>query len=704
VKAFFRKGLVAIIGLCVALAAIRACDGSVVAVMERAAAWQLDNPSPKWKSTEWHNAAFYAGVMALSEESTNPRFRDAMMRMGESSHWRLGVRVYHADDQAVGQTYADLFALTHDARMIGPMQERFDYVLAHPKNDDLVFDKVANPDFIDHWSWCDSLFMAPPAWAKLARVTGDSRYLDFAIGRWWVTSDYLYQKSDHLYFRDSTYFDRREKNGSRVYWARGNGWVLAGLVRMLEEMPRDNPARPRFLEQYRQMAERIAGLQDPDGFWHSSLLDPQEYPMKESSGTGFFCYALAWGINGGILDRAHYEPVVTRAWAALLTCIEPSGRLNHVQPVGSTPVTFDGNSTEPYGVGAFLLAGSEMARLAPLVQTALLTPPEKARLIELTRDDASAHAQASALISRADAALLHVPNPIREILTEGKLAGDPVKVATQESLKDMQDLWCLGFAYLLTGDAPYADKTRLIVLAWSRINHPTGDPIDETNLEPLIVAYDLTRATYPDADKAEADSYLRRLIKAEWGARQLATNWQSHRLKIVGLAAYVLRDEALVSKAIEGFKGQVDANLNADGSSYDFIERDALHYHVYDLEPLLALSIAAHRHGLDLYDYAGAKGGSLRKSVNFLVPYCSGEMQHHEFVNSKVRFDRERAKNGEKGYQTGHLFRAEEGLKALSLAAYFDDSFAPVLASLASRSDDPTIHWNLLIDEAARLN
>jgi hypothetical protein len=333
-------------------------------------------------------------------------------------------------------------------------------------------------------------------------------------------------------------------------------------------------------------------------------------------------------------------------------------------------------------------------------QYALFTASEKGRLIELTREDASAHLQSVALIHRADEALRQTPKPIRLIQTEGKLAGDPVKVATQAALRDMQALTDLGYAYLLTGDSRYADKARLFVLAWARINQPTGDPIDETNLEPLIVSYDLTRSSYSDEDKSAADGYLRRLIHAEWGARQVTNNWQSHRLKIVGLAAYVLGDDALVARAIDGMREQINVNLNADGSSYDFIERDALHYHVYDLEPLLTLAIAASNHGLDLYDFKGARGGSLRLSVYFLIPYCTGEMQHHEFVNSKVEFDRKRAQNGESGYQIGHLFRPKEGLKALCLASYFDEAASLALRPLVGQSSDPMVQWTLLLNAA----
>jgi unsaturated rhamnogalacturonyl hydrolase len=333
------------------------------AVLERVADWQLAHPAAKWKPTEWHNAAFYTGVMALDEVAGSRRFRIAMAKMGAGNDWKLGPRRYHADDTAVGQTYADLYLLDREPRMIAAMRARFDFILAHPNGDNLLADKATNPDYLDRWSWCDALFMAPPAWAKLSQATGDPRYLDYAVTRWSVTSDFLYDPAEHLYYRDSHAFALREKNGARVFWARGNGWVMAGLARMLQAMPPDHPGRPRFAAQFREMADRIADLQGQDGFWRASLLDPATYPMQESSGTGFFCYALAWGLNERILDRDRYLPVVRHAWDALLACVEPDGKVDHVQPVGFTPVTFDPASTEPYGVGAFLLAGRQMIRL-----------------------------------------------------------------------------------------------------------------------------------------------------------------------------------------------------------------------------------------------------------------------------------------------------------------------------------------------------
>ena len=268
----------------------------------------------------------------------------------------------------------------------------------------------------------------------------------------------------------------------------------------------------------------------------------------------------------------------------------------------------------------------------------------------------------------------------------------------------MRALAVLGYAYEITGEAKYAEKTREFIVAWAETNQPTGDPIDETYLEPLLVAYDQTRDTFSRETRETADAYLRKIIRAEQGARQVINNWQSHRVKIVGLAAYVLKDDILIAQAIKGFKDQIAANLKPDGSSYDFHERDALHYHVYDLEPLLTLAIAAHNNGLNLYDFPGKDGASLRRSVQFLIPYCIGEKEHHEFVHSNVEFDRKRAANGEKGYQTGHLFRPEEGFNALSLAAYLDESVDPVVARLAGQNTNLMGTWTLILVQASRPN
>lgn len=333
---------------------------AILTAMERVADWQLANPS-RHRPTDWTQGAGYTGMMALAGISKNRKYFDAMLQMAEANQWQLGPSKYFADDHAVGQVYVELWQYAHEDRMIQPMRAQFDGILSNPPQFDTLDFKQKG--IRDLWSWCDSLFMAPPAWIRLWAATGEKKYLDFAIANWWRTSDYLYDKTEHLYFRDSTYFDKREANGAKIFWGRGNGWVMGGLVRVLQYLPKDHPDRGRFEAQFKEMAAKILTCQQPDGLWRSSLLDPNSYPLKETSGSGFYTCALAWGINQGLLERAVYEPAVRKAWAALVECVAPDGKLTHVQPIGGDPKTFKEDATEVYAVGAFLLAGSEVYRM-----------------------------------------------------------------------------------------------------------------------------------------------------------------------------------------------------------------------------------------------------------------------------------------------------------------------------------------------------
>jgi rhamnogalacturonyl hydrolase YesR len=333
---------------------------SILATMKQVADWQLVQP-PKRATDEWTYGALYAGMMALSHVSDSPKYHDAMMEMGKQHEWKPAKRLYHADDHCVCQTYLDLYLQHRDPAMLSPTKERLDFILAQPSTNVLQFNiKGAS----DRWAWCDAVFMGPPAWLRLYSATSDKRYLDFMEREWRATSDYLYDKEQHLYYRDSNYFEKREANGKKVFWSRGNGWVLAGLARILQVLPPEHPQRKFYQQQYQEMAAKVASLQSEDGLWRSSLLDPDSYPLKETSGSGFYTFALGWGVNRGVLDRAIYEPVVRKAWRGLLECVTPEGKLEHVQPIGADPKRFEPTHSDVYGVGAFLLAGCEMYRLA----------------------------------------------------------------------------------------------------------------------------------------------------------------------------------------------------------------------------------------------------------------------------------------------------------------------------------------------------
>jgi rhamnogalacturonyl hydrolase YesR len=353
---------------------LKSSPQAVLNVMQHVAGWQLAHPSAH-KPTDWTCAAGDDGFMALAGISGDPKYRNAMLAMGETNQWKLGPRHYHGDDQCIGQAYTELYFLYRDPKMIAPMREKFDWILSHPSTVTSLDFKQPHGRATELWSWCDSLFMAPPSWVRLSAATGDERYMDFGITNWWRTTGYLYDTNEHLYYRDSTFFNKREANGQKVFWSRGNGWVMGGLVRMLQYLPMNHPDRPRFEQLFRDMAAKVVSLQQPDGLWHSSLLDPASYPTGETSGSGFFTYALAWGVNQHLLNRATYEPAVQKGWTALVGCVNADGRLTHAQPVGADPKKFDPNATEVYAVGAFLLAGSEMYRMAAM-EHALLIPSE----------------------------------------------------------------------------------------------------------------------------------------------------------------------------------------------------------------------------------------------------------------------------------------------------------------------------------------
>jgi rhamnogalacturonyl hydrolase YesR len=333
---------------------------AILKVMIAAADWQLEHPSTH-APYDWTQAAFYTGTMALAAVTDDPKYVGAMKAMGEKNQWRPGLRPGHADDYAVIATYAQIFQRDKDKQMLAPALALFNFLASRKYDEPLLWGGAIETREL---AWCDALFMGPPALAAVSVATGDRKYLDLANRLWWKTTDYLYDKEERLYYRDSRYFEQREKNGRKVFWSRGNGWVIAGLARLLQDMPADYPERGRYVALFREMAEKVRTLQGQDGYWRASLLDPDSRPNPETSGTGFFTFSLAWGINAGVLDRATFEPHVRRGWEAMVRSVHPDGMLGWVQEIGAEPGSATYESTEVYGVGALLLAGSEVQKLA----------------------------------------------------------------------------------------------------------------------------------------------------------------------------------------------------------------------------------------------------------------------------------------------------------------------------------------------------
>ncbi len=333
---------------------------SIQATMTKAAQWQLKNP--KHELNDWTNGAFYAGLMAAWKSTGSKELYAAMMAMGKKNEWKPGTRLHHADDYAICQTYIDLYRIEKNPAMIKATVDSVNKMMEVPYPAKGI-EKIT-------WWWCDALFMAPPTLVKLGVTLKDNKYLEYNDKLFKETVDLLFNDKESLFARDLRYVwgagetDVKERNGEHVFWSRGNGWVMAGLARLLTELPKNWPTREYYLDIYKKMAKRIAGLQQPDGLWRASLLDPKSYPGGEASGSGFYCYALAWGINNGILPKKEYLPVVQQAWRGLNSLVTTDGYVGWVQPIGADPQKdFSPQSWEVYGTGAFLLAGSEMIKL-----------------------------------------------------------------------------------------------------------------------------------------------------------------------------------------------------------------------------------------------------------------------------------------------------------------------------------------------------
>ncbi len=354
---------------------IQAQDASrdILKKTELVASWELAHPanvSVPFASNSadplgWLAGTFYTGLTALADRSSDPRYADAVFALGEREGWKLGPRPFHADDYEVAQNWIWAYNRKHDPRMIAAARQRFDAVIkANPSGPLLMVSTPGAEDCTPRWCWSDALFMGPPGWVALTAATGDPRYLAYADKEYRATTALLFDKDEALFYRDSSYMGHKGPQGEKIFWSRGNGWAYAGLARILTALPPASPSRTFYTDLFLRMSRKIVALQKPDGSWAPSLLDPRNATPPETSGTGFFTYGLAWGVKAGLLKDDVYRRAAERGWSALNRAVRPDGKLGWVQQQDAEPNAVRAEDMQPFGVGAFLLAGSAMYDLA----------------------------------------------------------------------------------------------------------------------------------------------------------------------------------------------------------------------------------------------------------------------------------------------------------------------------------------------------
>ncbi len=358
--------------IAIAFVSLQSCKTTKIAereyietAMEKALKWQEENPIYAQAPTDWTNGAYYTGVARAHQATQNDVFMETLIEMGKRNNWQPWERFYHADDVTITYPYLYLESIGVNEVNLQPTKQVLEDHLYKPhpwKEGTEDRERIL-------WWWCDALFMAPPALTLYSNLQDDRTYLDDMHKYYKESYDLLYDKEEKLFARDVRFLwdgegdDMKEENGKKIFWSRGNGWVLGGLALILDDMPANYEHRPFYENLFKEMSGKIKEIQPEEGLWRTSLLSPESYDHGEVSGSGFFTFAIAWGINNGLLDEQEYAPVVEKAWRGLTASQQKSGMVGWVQEIGAAPKATTKDSWQNYGTGAFLLAGSEILKM-----------------------------------------------------------------------------------------------------------------------------------------------------------------------------------------------------------------------------------------------------------------------------------------------------------------------------------------------------
>jgi len=338
----------------------------ILTLLQRANSWQMAHPVMNPDDRNWERGTWYTGVMAAWKATKDRLFLNQALEWGRQHEWQIGTEPNGANRLFCVETWAVLYLVKRDRAMIEPSIRW----LATP---DPLSPAGTKQWYLDNYGdsgnkingfvYVDSLYGAS-ALAMLAKATGDNKYIDIMNAFFDDVTGQLLDKESGLYYRDPRFIGQRTANGRKIFWSRGNGWAFAGIARVLEYLPKNHPSRQHYLEIFRRQAAELIKCQGADGLWRVNLDDPDQFPNPETSGTGFFCFGLAWGINHGVLNRKEYLPAVEKAWGGLTQSLSPEGKVLWGQQVDAEPHLVARESTHEYVTGTFLLSGSEVYKLA----------------------------------------------------------------------------------------------------------------------------------------------------------------------------------------------------------------------------------------------------------------------------------------------------------------------------------------------------
>ena len=312
-----------------------------------------------------------------------------------------------------------------------------------------------------------------------------------------------------------------------------------------------------------------------------------------------------------------------------------------------------------------------------------------------------------ATIAAAESALARTPGPLPVVHTEGTLPGQGIRDASILARRDLPTMLDFALAWRITGERKYLDAADRFLRAWAETYVVSLNPIDETNFDSMILAYDLTEPDLPEGTRAAMDGFLRNLATGylddmDGAPTHFYTNWQSHRIKIAALASFQLGDPRLIERTFEDYQKHVATNVLAEGTVFDFYERDAIHYVLYNVDPMMMAGLAAQAHGLDWFDWKNASGTGVSSVIDWLTPYVEGTKTHQEFVHSRIAFDAQRLAAGQTEY--AGPWRPERAVNTLALASLLDDRYSARFDGLVATTEGRPRSWMTVYRAARQAN